>query len=236
VFSVTGLFGFGFGYGLSYPGDYRTLTCGFRVFQIFLSYHLNHYSRDSVWLIDTKFGFPHSRFPFSVVAVQRSRALSDTSLYSQPLVLLQLVPAPFAHQSTGNVNSNPYACFFSLCPLCPRTPPIFPAPHSILAPRYPRGIAPFHFDFSRVIRFAANAARSSRAGIRQADSSPVEAPMLVKPSKALASVPSASSAVLPKKPRLRTGNLHTRRGLSGNYLPRYRLVRFLNSLSLFFNL
>jgi hypothetical protein len=178
-------------------------------------------------------GFPILAFLFRL---WRSRALSDTSLYSQPLVLLQLVPAPFTHQSTGNVNSNLYACFCSLCPLCPRTPPLFPAPHSILAPQYPRGITPFRFNISRVIRFAANAARSSRAGIRQADSSLVEAPMLVKPSKALASVPSASSAVLPKSQRLHTGNSHTRHGLSGNHLPSYHPVCFLNSPSLFFNL
>jgi hypothetical protein len=49
-----------------------------------------------------------------------------------PTVLPQPVPAPFAHQSTGNVNTNPGSSMpaFAPVPLRPRRPPLFPTPRS----------------------------------------------------------------------------------------------------------
>jgi len=133
-----------------------------------------------------------------------------------PTVLPQPVPAPFTHQSTGNVNSSMPA-FAPRVPL-PKEAPVIPSP----------SVPPYHSSPPDTPEASPHSASTSPASsvspqtppdahgsgfvkVVSADSSPVEppviphghgsGPILVKPTKAVASVPPTSSAVALKKPK-----------------------------------
>lgn len=137
-----------------------------------------------------------------------------------PTVLPQPVPAPFTHQSTGNVNSSMPA-FAPRVPL-PKDAPVIPSP----------SVPPYHSSPPDTPEASPHSASTSPASsvspqtppdahgsgfvkVVSADSSPVEppviphghgsGPILVKPTKAVVSVPPTSSAVALKKPKTAHG-------------------------------
>jgi hypothetical protein len=137
-----------------------------------------------------------------------------------PTVLPQPVPAPFTHQSTGNVNSSMPA-FAPRVPL-PKDAPVIPSP----------SVPPYHSSPPDTPEASPHSASTSPASsvspqtppdahgsgfvkVVSADSSPVEppviphghgsGPILVKPTKAVVSAPPTSSAVALKKPKTAHG-------------------------------
>jgi hypothetical protein len=128
----------------------------------------------------------------------------------------QPVLAPFTHQSTGNINSSMPA-FAPRVPL-PKDAPVIPSP----------SVPPYHSSPPDTLEASPHLASTSPMSsvllqmppdvhgsgfikVVSADSSPVEPPViphghgsgliLVKPTKAVASVPPTSSAVALKKPK-----------------------------------
>lgn len=137
-----------------------------------------------------------------------------------PTVLPQPAPAPFGHQSSANASMPAFATRVAL----PKDAPVIPSP-SIPVYRSSPPDTPETSPHSASTSPASSvspqtppdAHGSGFIKVVSASSSPVGAPViphghshgsgpiLVKPSKAVASVPPASSAVAPKKPKTAHG-------------------------------